>query len=1057
MKHYRITTPKKVLILGSGAPRIGQAGEYDNAGLQALRALKDGGITTVLINPNMTAVQTSASAADSIYFLPVTAEFAAKVIEKEQPDSLIVSYGGKDALYCALELEKEGILEKHSIQILGTSLSNLALAANRDEFSRAMKAAGIPTPASFPAATEAEAIELSNGLSFPVLMRTNGSDEAELCNTPQELSAYFNAHGPLILEEWLGGWKEIECVTVRDAMDNCVLSCTLECIDPVGIHSGDSIVVSPCQSLTDCELQAIRDTAFATARALGVIGEVSLRFAKDPASAAFRLLEANPRVSRSTALASKATGVPLGYLCARIALGFSLSETENKLSGTGYLCSEPSPDYLAIRMPRWDFSKFSGVDPHLGHRMKSVGEALAFGKTVPEALQKAARMTVPRSDGIACHPFTFRNIREELKNPTDLRIFAVYSALAQGWTVERIHKHTRIDPWFIAELLPILDIENRLRSAKSASDKALLAQAKQAGFSDNQIALCIGTRAEKIRALRRELSLHPFIKQIDGSVTEHPSKSNVLYMTYNAACDDVQPSGKGTVVAGSGAYHIGSSLEYDWCCYHALKTLKKSGIWAIAINNNPAATSTESEAADRVYCEELSLERVLDIMEAEQADNILTSYGGQVAGELTMPLHRAGISVGGTDAADKDRAENHHKFSALCNELGIKQSEWAQALSPASAREWVAKTGFPILVRPNGVEEGPALSVAWDQDSFEDIISKAGIIDAENPVILSRYIENSREIEIDAIANNGEILVYAISEHIENAGVHSGDATVVLPAQRIYLSTARAVKKAARRVAERLNITGAFNLQFLAKSDGIMAISCTARASRSLPFCSKVFGTDMVEMAVRAQMGLEVKRVDGSQLDLDYVGVRAAQFSYSRLKGADPVAGVTMASTGEAGCLGRGVRDAFMKAFLSTGYRIPMRTILLSTGPIEDKVDFIDSAKKLLAMGYRLAASGGTARFLKNNGIYAQPLAWPLENKKPNIEDALRSGDIDLVINIPKNNREVELKNDAIIRSLAVDLDIPLITNIKIAKQFIDSLEWYKNRGLEVKSREEYR
>ena len=1064
MTDYRINTPKAVLILGSGGQKIGQAGESDYAGLHAIRALKAEKIRTILVNPNMTAVQTSEGVADATYFLPVTGEFVERVIAKEKPDSILVSAGGKAAFACALELKERGVFEKYNVQVLGTSLESMRVTADRDEFIALMARSGIPAPRSSRAATVAEAKASAEATGYPVMVRAeamHGESTTAACASAEELEAScergFAVAKTVNVEEWLGGWKEIELEIVRDAMDNCIVACSTENVDPLGIHSGDSIAVSPAQTLTDGDMRAIRDAAFRAARALRVVGEANARFALDPDSSGFRLVEMSVRVSRSTVLASKASGYPLGYIAARVALGFSLSEIDNRLAGTGRYAAEPAPDYVAVRVPRWDTGKFRNVDRHVGPEMKSVGQAMAFGRTFAEALQKAVRMADQGAPGIACHPFQFRDLKDALKNPTDLRVFAIYSALQEGWSVDRIYKYAKIDRWFVTLVADILAVETELRAAKGLPAKDLLLRAKKAGFSDIQIGLCAGVREEKVRSLRRELALRPAIKQVDTIAGQAATKSAFLYMTYAGVTDDVKPSERGALVLGSGPYHIGSSLEYDWSCASALRTLRKVGHYAILLNCNPEAVSTDFDAADRLYFEELSLERVLDVWEAEHPDGVMLSFGGQAPNSLAIPLSRLSIPVYGTNPADIDRADDRNKFGALLDQLGIQQPEWAEATSADAAREFALKVGYPVLVRQSFAASGAAMGVAWDDASLKAFLARATEPSPDHPVVVSRYVENSKEIEIDAVANKGEILVYAISEHIENAGVHSGDATVVLPAQRIYLSTAQAIKKAARKIAQALEITGPFNIQFLAKSATIQVIECTLRASRSMPFCSKVFKIDMIDMATRAQVGAEVAKVDGSRIDFDYVGVRAAQFSYARLRGADPVAGVEMASTGEVGCIGRGVRDAFMKAILSTGYRIPKGKILLSTGPLEDKVDFIDSARKLRAMGYEIVASSGTARFLQNNGIEATALAWPLEEKKPNIADAIKGREIDLVINIPKNNRETELKNDFIIRRLTVDYDIPLITNIKIAKQFTDSLEWYKTRGLEVKSREEYR
>lgn len=1086
MSNYRITTPKTVLLLGSGAQKIGQAGEFDCAEYQAIQAFKAEGIRTVLVNPNMTAVSTSEGVADATYFLPVTAEFVTRIIEKEKPDSLVASFGGKTALACALELSRRGTLEKHNMQILGTSLESIAITEDRAAFIRFMKELSLPVPESREVASLVEAKAMALDMGFPVMVRSEsgqGLSVNRVCRDDTELEATcgeaFSVSPKIQVEKWLGGWKEIQIETVRDAMGVCVVVATMENVDPLGIHTGDSIVVIPAQTLSDAVLRKLRDAARLIAEKLDVFGESSVSFALDydsvnAESADWRVTEASACVSRVTAIASKASGYLVAHAASRVMLGFALSEIKNPLGGNASFAQEPSFDYVAVKVPRWDTGKFRNVDRHIGSEMKSVGEAMAFGRTFEEALQKAVRMSDPAYPGIACHAFTFRDVKEALRNPTDLRIFAVYSALAEGWTADRVFKHARIDQWFVRRIERVLSIERALRAAAAGSTsgagatsglstaggkslpKELLLDAKMAGFSDAQIAMCVGSRAEKIRALRLEYGLRPVVRQIDGVSGETQSRSNFLYMTWSGVANDVSASERGVIVVGSGPHHIGSGTEYDWCCSSSLASIRAASRFAILINCNPDSVTTDYGMSDRLYFEETSLERVLDIWEAERPDGILLSSGGPAAAALAVPLSRLKVPVLGTNPADIDRAEDRNKLGALLDQLNIAQPDWAECTSAKAVLDAAEKIGYPVLVKSGHGGSGGAMSVVWDDASLA-VFMRASEANTESPIIVSRYVENSKEIEIDAVASNGEILVYAISEHIENAGVHSGDATVVLPAQRIYLSTAQAIKKAARKIARALEITGPFNVQFLAKSANIQAIGCELRAGRSFPFCSKVFRIDMIDLATRAQLGLDVPRVDGSRLDFDHVGVRAAQFSFGRLKGADPVAGVEMASTGEVGCIGRGVRDAFMKAMLSTGYRIPEKKILLSTGPIEDKVDFIESARKLRSMGYAIVASGGTARFLQNNGIECESLAWPLEEKKPNIEDALRAREVDLVINIPKNNRETELKNDYIIRRLSVDQGIPLITNIKIAKQFIDSLEWYKTRGLEVKSREEYK
>ncbi len=1063
MNSYRIATPKKVLILGSGGLRIGQGGEFDYAGIQAIRALKSENIKTILVNPNMTMVQTSQGIADATYFLPVTAEFVAEVIAKERPDSIILAFGGKTAVSCGIELENNGTFERYNVQVLGTSIESIERAERRDRFIEALAELPVPAPRSSTARSAQEALAAAESIGYPVMARSVGlgvDSQSAPCANADELAERcakaLVADGAVQIEEWLGGWKEVEFEILRDPMDNCVAVTSLENVDPLGVHTGDSIIVAPCQTIDEALAQELRAEAIRIARHFNVIGEANVRFAIDPASASWRVVEVSARISRSTILASKATGFPLPFVSARVALGYSLSEIPNRLTGSTRYSAEPGLDYVAVKMPRWDLGKFKSVDRHIGPEMKSVGVAMAFGRSFEEAIQKAARMAEAGAPGIACNPFSFRDLKDALKNPTDLRIFAAYNALKEGWSNDRVYKYARIDRWFIDRLRSILEIELALSGTGSLPPRDLLRRAKRAGFSDEQIAICIKSREEKVRALRKEAGIVPVVKQVDSVAGEFASKSNLLYLTYAGTTDDVTPSGRGAMILGSGPYHIGSSIEYDWCCASALSTARQLGRNTIMLNCNPESVSTDFESSDRLYFEEISLERVLDVYEFERPEGLILSMGGQGPNNLAVPLSRLQVPIYGTAPVDIDRAEDRNKFSALLDQLAIQQPAWTEVTSIEAARKFAERAGYPVLIRPSYVLSGAAMNVAWDDASLKTFLTQATELSPDYPIVISKYIENSKEIEIDAVANKGEILIYAISEHLENAGVHSGDATVVLPAQRIYLSTAQAIKKAARRIAEALQITGPFNIQFLAKSANIQVIECNLRASRSFPFCSKVFKTDMIELATRALLGAEAKKVDGARLDFDYVGVRAAQFSHSRMKGADPVAGVEMTSTGEVGCIGRGVRDAFMKALMSTGYRIPTRKILLSTGPLEDKVDFVDSARKLKAMGYELVASSGTARFLQNNDIPAAALAWPLEDKKPNIADALRAGEIDLVINIPKNNRETELKNDYSIRRMAVDLGIPLITNIKIAKQFTDALEWYKTRGLEVKSWEDY-
>jgi carbamoyl-phosphate synthase large subunit len=1069
MSKYRITTPRSVLILGSGGQRIGQAGEYDDAGLAAIKALRMNGIRTILVNPNMSAVQTAEGQADATYFLPVTEEFVTRVIEKEKPDSIIVNYGGKTAFSCALALEESGTLERYGIQVLGTSLESMRLTKDRSRFIAAMRASGVPVTEAIGAASAEEAKAAAEKLGYPTLLRgdcTRGDEAPTICADARDIEAFYERAGApkkVSVEEFLGGWKEIELEVLRDAMDNCVVACGLENVDPIGIHTGDSVVIAPCQTLSDGEARALRETAFQAVRALGVIGEANVRFAKDHDSPAFRLFEVNARVSRSTAIASRALSLPIAFASARVALGYSLSEISNPLCPESRLCVESIPNCLAVKFPRWDLDRFPGVDRHLGASMKSVGEAIAFGRTLEEALQKAVRMTMPAELGIACHGKTFKDLKEELRRPTDRWVFACYEAIAQGWTLDRVFKYARVDRWFLSSLKRIASVERELRAHQGALTRELLLRAKKAGFSDAQIADCVSLREDKVRSLRAEFAVRPVIKQIDPLSGERSSKGRAFYMTYHGVTDDAKPTGRGALVPGSGPYHIGSSLEYDWCASSAIATLRKIGTPSIVINCNPDAVTTGQDAADRVYLEEVSLERVLDVFEAERPDGVLLSYGGQATNDLAYDLARRRIPVFGTDPANVDRAEDRNKFSALLDELGIQQPDWAEVRSVEAAIDFASRAGYPVLTRPSYVDSGEAMSVAWDEASLKASLAKAAAlsgrtlaVSSDRPVIVSRYVENSKEIEIDAVAKDGEILVYAISEHIENAGVHSGDATVVLPAQRIYLSTAQQVKKAARKIAKALSPSPGRSISSFsrrARRSRRSPATCARHARSPSPrrfFAPTWWTSRYARSSGRGSKGRRLKarpRLRGRARGA--VQLLAPQGRRSRGGRRDVQHG--------RGSLPRARRPGRVHEGAHLGW-LP-RAGEEDTSfhrPIEDKVDFIDSAKKLKAMGYELVASGGTARFLNNNGVDAIPLAWPLEDKRPNIADALRSGEVDLIINIPKNNRETELKNDFIIRRMAIDLDIPLITNIKIAKQFTDALEWYKTRGLETKSREDY-
>jgi carbamoyl-phosphate synthase large subunit len=1078
---------KKVLVLGSGGLKIGQAGEFDYSGSQALKALREEGVATALINPNIATIQTSKGMADATYFLPVTPEFVTRVIEKEKPDGLLLSFGGQTALNCGVALDREGVLAQHGVRVLGTPVKTIEDTEDRERFVKRLDEIGVLSPRSIAASDTESAVKAAGTIGYPVMVRAayalggSGSgacrNEAELvrrCGKAFAQSGVAGGAPQVLVEEWLGGWKEIEYEVVRDGADNCVTVCNMENVDPLGVHTGESIVVAPSQTLNDREYHKLRRIALAVIRHLGIVGECNIQYALDPHGEDYRVIEVNARLSRSSALASKATGYPLAWVAAKIALGYTLPRIENRVTRVTQACFEPALDYCVVKAPRWDLAKFKNVERRIGSEMKSVGEVMSIGRSFEEALQKALRMTgtgapgltgEDKFSGLVTH--SRREIREALRRPTDRRIFAVYRALQEGWTTGEIARETGIDQWFLEKMARVRDAEAALASKQL--DENLLKHAKALGFSDARIGALTGTDEAAVRKLRLKHRIVPAVKQIDTLAAEYPAKTNYLYMTYNGISgdggNDVLPSERGVCVLGSGAYRIGSSVEFDWCCVNAVETARKLNRHTIMVNCNPETVSTDYDMCDRLYFEELSLERVLDIGEAERPDGFVLSMGGQIPNNMAMALAAQNVRIYGTDPRSIDKAEDRNKFSGLLDVLHIEQPEWAELHDEEGARAFARKAGYPVLIRPSYVLSGAAMNVAWDDSSLERFLSLAADVSAEHPVVISKFIENSKEIEIDAVSKDGQMLYSAITEHIENAGVHSGDATVTLPAQRLYIETIRNVRRTAEKISLALNITGPFNIQFLAQRGRIRVIECNLRASRSFPFCSKVTGVNMIELAMRAMLGEPVAKPDVSSLDLGWVGVKAAQFSYSRLHGADPVSGVEMASTGEVGCIGENLHDAFLKALLSVGYKIPQKNILLSTGTLEEKLDFVEPARKLTEMGYTLLASKGTAVFLQKRGVKATPLFWPLEHKEPNIASAIKNREIDLIINIPKNNGERELKNDFLIRRMAVDYDIPLFTNIKCAKEFVDALVYYRNNRnnqlgtypLEIKAWEEYR
>ena len=1058
---------KRVLVLGSGGLKIGQAGEFDYSGSQALKALREEGVKTVLINPNIATIQTSEGMADATYFLPVTPEYVERVIEKEKPDGILLSFGGQTALNCGVALDRSGVLARHGVRVLGSPVRAIEETEDRDLFAKKLAEIGVSTPKSEAAARVADALAAAERIGYPVMLRAAyalGGSGSGLCEDADALRGRCEkalAISPQVLvEEWLGGWKEIEYEVVRDRSGDCIAVCNMENLDPLGIHTGESIVVAPSQTLNDSEYHKLRRVALQVIDHLGIVGECNIQYALDPDSEEYRVIEVNARLSRSSALASKATGYPLAFVAAKLALGLTMTQIENRITRATKCCFEPALDYCVVKVPRWDLGKFKDVDVNIGSEMKSVGEVMSIGRNFEEALQKALRMTGIGAPGLTADPALARldskGLKGALSRPTDRRLFAVYRALSEGWSIDRIHALTRIDRWFLGKLANVLRCERAIAAAGSP-DRDLLLEAKRLGFSDARLGELLGSSEAAIRARREEEGIRPSFKRIDTLAAEYPAATNYLYATYSGREDDLSPSDGGVIVLGSGAYRIGSSVEFDWCCVNAVQAVRESGKTSIMVNCNPETVSTDYDVCDRLYFEELSLERVLDIYEFERPSGIVLSMGGQTPNNLAMSLFDAGAVILGTDARDIDKAEDRHKFSALLEELGIEQPAWRELTDLGSAYSFADEVGYPVLVRPSYVLSGAAMRVAWDRESLETALDEAALISGDYPVVITKFVEDAKEVEIDAVARRGDILFQAITEHVENAGVHSGDATVVMPPQRLYIETVRKVRKVATDIARELRITGPFNIQFIAKDNRVSVIECNLRASRSFPFCSKVARVNMIELATKAILDLPLERPTASSLDLEWVGVKAAQFSFSRLHGADPVLGVEMASTGEVGCIGRDLNDAFLKALLSVGYRVPKKRILLSTGPMSDKVEFLGGARSLAAMGYELCASKGTAKFLADNGVAATALHWPLEKAEPNIATMLRARDFDLVINIPKNNGERELRNDYIIRRMAIDFDLPLVTDIKVARRFTEALAQARERGVEVKAWEEYR
>jgi carbamoyl-phosphate synthase large subunit len=1055
---------KKVILLGSGALKIGQAGEFDYSGSQAIKALKEEGISVILINPNIATIQTSESLADKIYFLPVTPYFVEKVIEKERPSGILLGFGGQTALNCGVELHEKGVFQKYSVEVLGTTIQAIMDSEDREKFVEKLTEIDLKVPRSIAVTSVQEAVDAAEKIGYPVMARVAyalgglGSgisfDREELAEAAKKAFAFIDQ---ILIEEYLEGWKEVEYEVVRDCFDNCITVCNMENFDPMGIHTGESIVIAPSQTLSNQEYHKLRDIAIQVIRHLGIVGECNIQFALDRYSSDYRIIEVNPRLSRSSALASKATGYPLAFVAAKLALGYSLTDLPNTITKRTMACFEPALDYVVVKIPRWDLTKFKRASKKIGSEMKSVGEVMAIGRIFEEALQKAIRMLQVGMYGVVCNDISFGDLDLELKSPTDQRIFAIAEAIKR-LSIDEIHALTNIDRWFLDKIKNIVDLEDKMRrqDIKTISRDELV-RAKQHGFSDKQIALLIDKEELDIRKLRAAHKVHPFVKQIDTLAAEYPAQTNYLYLTYNGSESDVDFSDSNKVIVlGSGSYRIGSSVEFDWCCVNAVLTLRNLGYKTIMINYNPETVSTDYDICDKLYFDELSFETVADIYEKEKPEGLIISMGGQIPNNLAIKCHQYGLTILGTSPQSIDGAENRHKFSALLDDLQIDQPEWRELTNIEAAKSFANSVGYPVLVRPSYVLSGAAMSVALNDGELVRYLEEASRVSPEYPVVISKFIENAKEIEIDAVAKNGELFVYAICEHVENAGVHSGDATMVLPPQRTYLETTRRMKRIARQIAHSLRINGPFNIQFIAKDNEVKVIECNLRASRSFPFVSKIFKLNFIDLATKIIMGIDVPKIDKSCFELDYVGVKAPQFSFTRIKGADPILSVEMASTGEVACIGDSFEEAFLKALLSVGFRFPKKNIMLSTGPFESKSKFLPQAKRLVDLGFQLFATRGTADFMKYHGIHSEVLSWPLEKKEPNALTYIQELKLDLIINIPKSYEEVELTNDYILRRKAVDFNIPLITNLQFAERFIDALSKINLEELSIKSWDEY-
>ena len=1068
---------KKVLLLGSGALKIGEAGEFDYSGSQALKALREEGVKTVLINPNIATVQTSEGVADQIYFLPVQPYFVEEVIKKERPDGILLSFGGQTALNCGVELYRQGILEKYNVKVLGTPVQAIMDTEDRELFVQKLDDINVKTIKSEACETIEQTRKAAADLGYPVIIRaayalgglgSGFADNEEELNKLAEKAFSFSPQ--VLVEKSLKGWKEIEYEVVRDRYDNCITVCNMENFDPLGIHTGESIVIAPSQTLTNSEYHKLRALAIKIIRHIGIVGECNVQYAFDPQSEDYRVIEVNARLSRSSALASKATGYPLAFVAAKLGMGYGLFELKNSVTKTTSAFFEPALDYVVCKIPRWDLSKFRGVDKELGSSMKSVGEVMAIGRNFEEAIQKGLRMIGQGMHGfVENKELEIEDIDAALREPTDKRVFVISKAMHKGYTVDQIHELTKIDKWFLEKLQHIIDIDEEMKKCNiNTLDKDLLRTAKVYGFTDFQIARAVGLEDELksmrkaslvVRSRRKNYGILPVVKQIDTLAAEYPAQTNYLYVTYAGVNSDIKYENdkRSIIVLGSGAYRIGSSVEFDWCGVQALNTIRKEGFRSVMINYNPETVSTDYDMCDRLYFDELTFERVMDIIDLETPHGVIVSTGGQIPNNLAVLLDEQHVPILGTKAQDIDNAEDRAKFSQMLTNNGINQPEWSALTSMEDIDRFIERVGFPVLVRPSYVHSGAAMNVCSNEDELKRFLQLAANVSEDHPVVVSKFIEHAKEIEMDAVAKNGEVIAYAISEHIEFAGVHSGDATIQFPPQKLYVETVRRCKRVGRQIAKELHINGPFNIQFMARDNDILVIECNLRASRSFPFVSKVLKINLIELATRVMLGLPVEKPNKSLFDLDYVGIKASQFSFNRLQKADPVLGVDMSSTGEVGCLGDDTNTALLKSMLSVGYRIPKKNILLSTGGAKQKVEMLDAAKKLIDNGYKLYATGGTSKFRTENGIENTHVLWPSEEgDEPKALDLLHDHTIDMVVNIPKNLTSSELSNGYKIRRASIDLNVPLLTNARLASAFIYAFCTTKLEDIGIKAWGEY-